>query len=594
MKQNEPLNPERRSSWQLWLGAAVALAVIIFGVIGFWKYESAAGREGRPDFFSVLYHTCQLFIIHTPHLDGTLPWQLHLARFLGACLFFAAAITAFLKVFRDELLFLRLWLPWRRGHVVICGLGDLGLRLAVDGRLRRKFIVDIEKHGKQASFEQARKAGVLLLAGDACDTALLRKARVGRAEFIVAACDDDQTNVAVASLVGQFVAPDSRREAPLICRLLIRDPKVRQLLNKETIFPGVGIDYRINFSDLNPDDTASRQALRLFPLDFIPVRENDETIVHLIILGFGSIGQSFALHAARMVHLANEVDKGKRLRITIVDRDPKNGWIDFQSRYGALSKVCDADFTAGHPDDPGFIASMVAFCPPPGSQDELVTYAICYDDDQINLRLGLELSKAPADFPVQVLIHQTMRCGFAALFPKEGHGSGLGPRVHAFGMREDIFTWDILLRESEDVLAQALHEDFREKREKEGKPDAENPGWDKLSEEFKDSNRQAADHIPVKLRALGYHEEILRSDKQRIMGFTDNELLLLAKMEHARWCAERWLAGWIFGPVTDRPRKISRYLKEWNKLLPEEQKKDFEQIRAIPNVLYRARRGIYR
>jgi hypothetical protein len=208
--------------------------------------------------------------------------------------------------------------------------------------------------------------------------------------------------------------------------------------------------------------------------------------------------------------------------------------------------------------------------------------------------LGLELSKIIAERPAQVLVHQTSRYGFSALFPAEERGSGQPTRVYAFGMAEDVFTWDVLLHESEDQLARALHEDYQEKRTAEGVPDKDNPSWDDISEDFKESNRQAADHIAAKLRALGYHDEPLTKEKQRIERFEGEELFLLAKMEHARWCAERWLAGWKPGPTRDPAHKMSDSLVPWEQLRPDRQKRDREQISAIPKVFSRIQRGIYR
>jgi hypothetical protein len=156
-------------------------------------------------------------------------------------------------------------------------------------------------------------------------------------------------------------------------------------------------------------------------------------------------------------------------------------------------------------------------------------------------------------------------------------------------MIEDVFGWDVLLHESEDKLARALHKVYKLKN-----PSEPHPEWDELGEGYRDSNRQAADHTSIKLRALGYHAEQLTKEKPRIVSFADSEIELLAQMEHIRWCAERYLAGWMYGEQTDRQRKINRNLVAWDKLLPTEQKKDPEQINTISEALYSIGLGIYR
>src|SRR5436853_4277299 len=93
---------EHRSSWQWWFGALTLVTAFAFGAYGLWQHECAQEHEGQPDAVSVIYHTLQLFILHAPHLEGHVPWQLHVGRLLAAGLLFAAAGKAFVQIFRDE------------------------------------------------------------------------------------------------------------------------------------------------------------------------------------------------------------------------------------------------------------------------------------------------------------------------------------------------------------------------------------------------------------------------------------------------------------------------------------------------------------
>jgi predicted dinucleotide-binding enzyme len=574
----------------------------VFGYLGF--REQARDHPEQFSRSAALYETLQMFVLHTPHIEERSDnLYLDAARWLAAATFLLAIVKAFWTVFRGEWIYLSL--IWTRKHVVICGLGDMGLRLALEARRHDMCVVAIEKDGEPGTIEQARRSGVLVIESDACDAALLHKLRIERAEFVVAACREDQTNVAIAAIIGQLMPPALCRPKPLICRLLIQDFKLRELLADESIFPRrsnaastrAPSNYRINFRDLHVKETAARQCFRRHPLDFRPIRESDDTVVHLVVIGFGAMGQSLALQAMRIGHFANEVSKGLRIRITVVDRDTKSGIKTFRARHPKAEQICEfiphpADYTA-----PGFVDTAAQLSRDAVEPKELVTYAVCVEtemdakqvaDDRENLRIGIELSRRTDKRPVQTLIYQSTRYGFAALFPREDKGAGLSPRLHAFGMVEDIFTWDILLHESEDRLARALHEDYERRH-----PIEASSEWDGLAEAFKESNRQAADHIPVKLRALGYHDEPFQSDKQPIERFTENEVLLLAQMEHLRWCAERWLDDWEHGKETNREKKINKNLVLWAQLEEAERNKDPEQINAIIPSLNKVGRGIY-
>lgn len=588
-------NPD--SIWRLWLGIFMVIATVLSGFIGLWQYETSHG--GIPDFLSVLYHSSQLLILHAPHLEHDIehpiPLVLHLGRFLGALLFFAAAVLTLSKVFRNEIRLLFLRLSRQKGHLVICGLGDLGVRIAHDARRHRKIVVAIEKDLVTAVRDLMSKKGVMLIEGDAREPALLRKARVEHADCIFAACSQDDINVAIASIAGQMIT-QGPRTTPLKCRLLIEDPPLRHLFSDGSKFPNTERNkYIVDCKDLHYRESTARHTLRHYPLDFQHIGRDTDIKVHLTIVGFGPMGQELALHAAQIGHFANKVEKRNKLHITILEKTGTSSWLTFKKRYPRYTEICDTDFNEFDPDDPDFMDWMVRLCPDHGESRQLLTYALCFDkEDQTNLRLGLECSehhaKARLDKkltqPIQYLIHLTSRGGYGALFSRDGKGAGIDANVHAFGMMEDIFTWDVLFHGAEDAVAEALHKDYCQKFNRD-------TPWEQLNHGVKDSNRQAADHIPIKLRAIGLHEEPLNSNKEGITGFSDEQVELLAAMEHERWCAERWLAGWKRGERNDES-KTHPDLVSWAELPMGQEKKDYAQIRAIPAVLKNAGWGIYR
>jgi predicted dinucleotide-binding enzyme len=590
MTHSSHASAEPQSGWLRWTLAALVAGTLLFGFWGNWRYERIHNPEHAPDLLSVFYHACQFLILHGVHLHDPVPWQLHAGRILGAVALFTAGFVAFAKFFQTEMLMWRLRVPWRRSHVLICGLGELGLRLALDARERRKVVVAIEKHGDTAVIERAQRSGILVLEGDACDAATLHKARIERADFLVAACPDDATNVAIAATAAR-VLPEPLKPTK-------RDQELRRLLADQAVF-GRRPGFRVHFRDLDLHETAARQALRQHPLDFQPIRETDETTVHLVVVGFGSMGECLALHAARIGHFANSVTTGRRMRITVIGRSAALRAAQLRQRCAKIDHVCELAAQDADPTAAACLTTLDELSRQCKDRHELLTYAVCLEtgpaaDDRENLRIGMELGRIARDRAVQTLIYQSTRGGFAALFPPGSGGPGKNDRVHAFGMVEDIYSWDVLLHESEDQVARALHKDYVKHRVEAGDPATMHPGWDDLQEHFQESNRHAADHIPIKLRALGYHDAPLQPQRTRIQQFTDEQVLLLARMEHQRWCAERWFDGWEYGPETIRSQKISKDLIEWEKLSPEEQKKDFEQIRAIPEVLFRVGRGIYR
>jgi len=97
----------------------------------------------------------------------------------------------------------------RRDHVVVVGMGQVGLRLCL--ALRRCGIgvvaVDNEEEGAHVSF--ARDVGLPVVIGRGADPALLRSLTLKHARALAAVTDDDLQNISIA-MAAKAVNPDLR------------------------------------------------------------------------------------------------------------------------------------------------------------------------------------------------------------------------------------------------------------------------------------------------------------------------------------------------------------------------------------------------
>jgi hypothetical protein len=118
--------------------------------------------------------------------------------------------------------------------------------------------------------------------------------------------------------------------------------------------------------------------------------------------------------------------------------------------------------------------------------------------------------------------------------------------------------------------------------------------WEFLAENLKESNRRQADHIAVKLRAIGC--EVSRPEPKRsvVTGFKPEEIELLARMEHQRWNAEKYVDGWTNGQARDDEKKIHDCLVDWDKLPEEIREYDRHAVRKIPELIALIGKTIYR
>jgi uncharacterized membrane protein len=108
--------------------------------------------------------------------------------------------------------------------------------------------------------------------------------------------------------------------------------------------------------------------------------------------------------------------------------------------------------------------------------------------------------------------------------------------------------------------------------------------WDELPEQFKESNRAQAREIGEKLAVIGCLT-VPAFDPALDFAFDDDEVELLARLEHERWVGERTAQGFEFGPVRgDRTRPD---LVPWERLSDEARSMVMQEVRRIPGMLAR-------
>jgi len=161
---------------------------------------------------------------------------------------------------------------------------------------------------------------------------------------------------------------------------------------------------------------------------------------------------------------------------------------------------------------------------------------------------------------------------------------------------EDVYVNEDLAEE----LARAIHSRFRQHMNNNTSSDAYqgmylvdsnkdtySKGFDDLSDDMKDANIDNAYHIPTKLLSVGYKiERCLDKDNLNELLLDDNEVEMMAYIEHCRWSWERRLNGWVYAEKRDNLQKHHNCLMPYEELPPHEQEKDRIMVRFIPALLY--------
>lgn len=570
--------------WQWWLALVTGGLTIVCGSIGVWKYDQEFS-PGVSHGLSPVYSALQMLILHPPQFERGMNGWIEAGRWLGAVTLIATSMAIWGRRLRLELYLLRLT-RWS-GHSVVCGLGRKGFEIVrcLKQRAPATRVVAIDPAPDRRLLAKAERLGVCVIQADAAQAEILKQARIAHAGEIFVITPTDEVNLRIALELRQQMAGQKNSAAAIHVHLA--DIHLREELQRQNELdrqkPEAGV---LHFFDLF--DHEARRVLHTLPLDGPGIREHDPRSVHVVIFGFGRMGRSLALRAVKMGHFAN----GKLLRVSIIDRAASQQRDRFLFRYPVFKqqKICDLTFYEAEAESltaRDFVEKWAA------EPDTLLQVFVCLDDDaraaEVGMRLKSILQKHPEG---RLLVRLRSQSSLVPLLgpalTESSPSLKAGGRIIPFGMVDDASCEDTLHREFNEDLARAIHERFVNQRLADSRrTPATDPAlrpWKELGEDLRESNRQQADHIPIKLRAIGCRLVAATDTGEAASGFTPAEIELLARVEHQRWRVERWLAGWRYGTPSDKARGISENLVDWEELDDSIKQYDRDMVMNIPAV----------
>jgi hypothetical protein len=498
-------------------------------------------------------------------------------KVLGTTITAYATVKAVTAIFHHQIQAIRLSLS--TGHVVICGMGKKG-EFFTKAFYEDGYKVVLVSGDKDAGkVEQFRDLNILIVVGDPTDREILLKARVHKAQYLIAVCDNDGDNAEIAVNARALVGDSPHRV--LTCLVHITNPHLCALLKEREIMAQRGNAFRMEF--LNVFESGARQLLKEFPGfgDGAPGLPP-----HLLIVGLGPMGKSLAVHAGMLWRLAPEKPI-KKLPITLVDKDA-----DQTKDFLALHSHQLNDFWDLIPvkidiDSPQFYQAKFL-------QDEqgrcIITMAyVCLEEDSRSLSAALTLFQQLRHEDVPIVVQMDGNAVLATLLQDDDDGGGSFPNLHSFGLLDHRCRTDLLLCSTHEILARAIHQDYVLRQTKKGLARETNPllaPWDELPEPIKESNRRQADDIGKKLKKIQCNAKPLTEWDAELFEFTPEETEVLAQLEHERWLNERRQEGWTYTPgAKDLERKKSPYLLDWEELPEDLKQYNRDAMRSLPVFL---------
>jgi hypothetical protein len=495
-----------------------------------------------------------------------LPAALDIARFLAPAVAGYAGLAALSAVFRDRLQ--QMFVPFKRNHVVVCGLGDVGYVLVRHLHEIGERVVAVEACATNPHIAMCRLLHVPVIIGDAQSRRTLSAAGVERATRLVAVCLDDVVNTETVSAALELA---HRRRGELSCLARIADPELCALLRVQA----AKRDDMVSQEDFfNVDEIGARLLLMRFD-EFFGSAGANRAQPHILVAQLDVLGEWVVWHAAwDWYH--NRADSHAPLVVTVVDEDAEKRVHALKGRHPELKdeQTCLFVYCSESVDDIRALGDQHARERLPRIQRAYVT---AYQDKKC-LQTALKLRHVlPPDVPLVAAVWRAR--GAAALSRRAG---GLMKQVEVFSTLESSCTVDLVRGGSFEMIAQAIHRHYLKIQ------DIPSPAWTEwadLEESFRESNRAQARHIAVKLRAVGYEIALLRDWGAASFDFNEEQITTLADMEHDRWARDKEAQGWKWGPQRDNVNKLHPLLVPYDELPVSQQEVDRGFVRVIPSLL---------
>lgn len=598
---------------------------------------------------------------------GTVPGVLRLARVTGAVLVIWAFALAAGVAFKPT--FLRLGLFLRKGrYSIVCGLGTKGVELVQNLRESGHLVAVVDPMPDNPLRAYAQSIGARYFFGDAASPALLRKLYFGDVRDVFLFHDSDEANIRVVQQLDQFVGPDAaasqwyvhvedQRHRFLLHQTVQQQQRIHVLNIYENIARRLLFQYPLDRFYHAPN----AHTMQIIVLGFGPVAR--EIVLACLRLGH------FARHVSLRITVYSDAPERHDSefaaaypctyrRHSVFGHNPAAAAVqEYVFFYGeAQSQVVSFEplpVSDTHLLEPGFSLYHVI------RPEYIVNVYACLDDGlQSAAYLSTILPKIEA-------LRQEKRCDLQAFcfynLSDLNQAGFVERRLNRLAPTVPVFFFGNFAQEcsvaalkdrSLDALPRQLalwhylHFDFQATKDR-NRPDLNrfisryltekglpvpaktangrqdwsptwlsvstekltewsNHCWSHLPENERESNRQAADHLWVKIRQANCRltEQYTAPEAfSRFLAANPALATKLAEMEHRRWCAEKLLDGWLPDeavPGNDPADEPGREKRKKQKLHPDLKAfahintgyKDSQQIISIPYVLRTYDRGV--
>ena len=553
---------------------------------GFWRL----GDEFRV--LNLLYKSIQLFSLESGSVDGQVPWQLEVARWLGAATLLSGLFELVKTMLGDRY---RRWrIRYFRKHHIVAGLNEQGLSLANDLLGDGERVVAMDLDPEPSLLQRFMGNGGIWLPDEVSPKFNFDAVGVKNAASFTIVSPDDSLNLSVAYAIEEsdIINSDGSK---LGVYAHVGDVALRDLLDRNSFFvssPGSSAVIRT----FNTSANMARMILSQHPLETAGFEDGPANVsrqIHLVLPQLTRQVMALLIQTAKIGHYLGE----RKVHIHIVSGNASQSLHEFICQYPSIRNCYASVEAIDTPSGGGFGRAAGEIIK--SKQNACFTVIPCFDSNPEHLATVLRIQEeVPTDASYRMLLPYGLEDFLSSAIVRHPQ---LSKRVCWFSDDGRCCSRAAVFNEELDRAAKAIHENWVIETQRQI-DDAAKAGndqkvaalkakpafkpWGDLAEDLKSANRSQADHAAVKVRAAGLDPNALSGNDWELWCSENPDTLeQLARVEHERWAAHLWVAGWSYGAVRDDSLKLHDNLVDYDALDEPTKKYDVDAVRGISNYL---------
>jgi RyR domain/TrkA-N domain len=557
-----------------WIIGALGLIAFFLAMIGFNIMFTEAGVHRN--LLDLAFQSMKIFAMEfVDEFRSPLPWQLEAARWLApGVLLYTAGKTILYFIRRELKSFL---LKFYKNHIIVTSLNDKSRYLIKDLLKNGEKVIVLAGIENPRKLDLVEKNGAVIIEGDITDKNFLKNISAHKAKYFVFLEDDDEKNISNAISVYNYLIEFGKDKKQTIFTHVADDIKLSELIELnffEEFTTASEINKSCEIRIFSMNERTSRILFNKYPPDIFTPVTADSPQIRVAIFGSGKLAQSMVIRLARLGHYANL----KKMSITLFHYGSTTVNKLLRNFPGITELVKLENI-----DEQLELFDIEEFNKLNKEQRFDVLYLLC-EDDSISSGILKKLTEADSPENLNVVLTLTNPEGILSKWYKADLIDNIN--LSKFNLIEESFTKEALISEKIDELAKIIHQNYLNKLKKRNPDKPSHQDWEFLPIDFKNQNREQADHIYIKIRAAGCKAVNISDDKAEFKFENNLELVeILAAMEHNRWWAHMILSGWKFGKDRDDKKKIHPYLIPYEELTEEIKQYDRDTVLNMPKLL---------